>query len=235
MAVRLSEDNTRVDSSRGEEKWSVKTPVMPYRITRRDDGLHLERDQAGHSAHFVARRLRLACPCAECVEEMGGRPLLDPDTVAIDVRPLSVGLVGSYGLKVHVERRARDGHLYLRKAAELVPPAMSVRPPGAESQGWCNFLHSFLDAPCLILVTALHHFQELAHGRFRGRCWADPDSWSALLDIRLVRHPPRWGHGPLAPGHGGAERDGEIATKLCAGLGRSPFRSACSFCCTESR
>ena len=37
---------------------------------------------------------------------MSGKPLLTPDSVPLDVRPLSVGLVGSYGLKVNWS----DGH-----------------------------------------------------------------------------------------------------------------------------
>ena len=76
------------------------------RITRRDDGLLIEWDQAGHSALYQARRLRLSCPCAECVEEMSGRPLLDPSRCPGISVPLSVGLVGSYGLKVNWS----DGH-----------------------------------------------------------------------------------------------------------------------------
>lgn len=84
----------------------MKPPVMPYRITRRDDGIDIEWDQSGHSAHFDARRLRLSCPCAECVEEMSGRPLLDPATVPQDIRPLALSLVGTYGLKVNWS----DGH-----------------------------------------------------------------------------------------------------------------------------
>lgn len=84
----------------------MKHMARPWRITRRDDGLQLEWDQSGHTALFEARRLRLSCPCAECVEEMSGRPLLEPASVPADIRPVSVGLVGSYGLKVQWS----DGH-----------------------------------------------------------------------------------------------------------------------------
>jgi len=81
-------------------------PVVPKRIQRRDDGLLIVWDISGHEALFPARALRLLCPCAECVEEMSGRPLLDPAKVPADVRPVTVGLVGAYGLKVQWS----DGH-----------------------------------------------------------------------------------------------------------------------------
>jgi ATP-binding protein involved in chromosome partitioning len=82
------------------------TIPVPYAITRRDDGLLIEWDQAGHQALYPARHLRLACPCAGCVEEMTGRPLLEPSTVRPDVRPVAVALVGGYGLRVQWS----DGH-----------------------------------------------------------------------------------------------------------------------------
>ena len=79
---------------------------VPYAINRRDDGILIEWDDQGHQAFFPARLLRLACPCAGCVEEISGRPLLDPAKIAADVRPLSLALVGAYGLRVHWS----DGH-----------------------------------------------------------------------------------------------------------------------------
>lgn len=78
---------------------------MPIEITRRDAGLLLTWDQVG-AAWYPSRTLRLACPCAQCVEEMTSKPLLDAAAVPLDIRPVHVALVGTYGLKVHWS----DGH-----------------------------------------------------------------------------------------------------------------------------
>ena len=81
-------------------------PPAPYAITRRDEGLLVDWDQAGHQAFYPARALRLACPCAACVEEMTGQPLLAPEWVPADIRPLSLALAGAYGLRITWS----DGH-----------------------------------------------------------------------------------------------------------------------------
>jgi ATP-binding protein involved in chromosome partitioning len=78
---------------------------IPHAIERRDDGILIEWD-AGHQALYPARELRLACPCAGCVDEMSGRALLNPASVPAEVRPVSLGLVGAYGLQVQWS----DGH-----------------------------------------------------------------------------------------------------------------------------
>lgn len=79
---------------------------IPHAINRRDDGILIEWDDAGHQGFFPARALRLACPCAGCVEEMSGKPLLNPIRVPSDIKPLSLALVGAYGLRVQWS----DGH-----------------------------------------------------------------------------------------------------------------------------
>ena len=60
----------------------------------------------GHQAAFDVRDLRLACPCALCVEEMSGQPLLDPSKVRPDVAPVTLTSVGGYGITI----KWNDGH-----------------------------------------------------------------------------------------------------------------------------
>jgi ATP-binding protein involved in chromosome partitioning len=85
------------------------TPVpVPRSVKRAEDGRAVEIgwDDAGHTGRYPARALRLACQCAACVEEMSGRPMLDPATVPEDVRALSLRLVGAYALHITWS----DGH-----------------------------------------------------------------------------------------------------------------------------
>jgi DUF971 family protein len=79
---------------------------VPKAIRRRPGGLLVEWDEATGERFYPARALRLACPCAACVEEMSGRPILDPATVPEDVAADALELVGAYGLRV----RWTDGH-----------------------------------------------------------------------------------------------------------------------------
>jgi DUF971 family protein len=52
----------------------------------------------GRVSRYSPRQLRLACPCAQCVEEWTGKNLLDPSSVPEDIVILTTDLVGRYGL-----------------------------------------------------------------------------------------------------------------------------------------
>ena len=59
-----------------------------------------------HQTVYPARELRLRCKCAHCIEEMTGRPLLDPATVPENIRARSIKLVGQYAIQIDWS----DGH-----------------------------------------------------------------------------------------------------------------------------
>jgi len=83
--------------------------AVPTRIVREADGIRVEWAGEGgerHQSRYPARLLRLACPCAQCLEEMTGRPLLDPATVPEGITPLRLDLVGAYGIRITWS----DGH-----------------------------------------------------------------------------------------------------------------------------
>jgi ATP-binding protein involved in chromosome partitioning len=73
---------------------------LPDDVAPNADGTRLViRWRDGVETSYAPRALRLACPCAGCVEEMTGRPLLVPETVASDVHPRSIEYVGRYALR----------------------------------------------------------------------------------------------------------------------------------------
>jgi ATP-binding protein involved in chromosome partitioning len=96
--------------------------TLPDEVGPNEDGTRLRiswRD--GAESSYAPRALRLACPCAACVEEMTGRPILDPASVAADVHPRSIDYVGRYALRFVWS----DGHStgiypfdYLRRMAD---------------------------------------------------------------------------------------------------------------------
>jgi len=60
----------------------------------------------GARQRVPVRDLRLACRCAQCVDEWTNEALLDPASVPADVRPLRIDPVGHYGIQVQWS----DGH-----------------------------------------------------------------------------------------------------------------------------
>jgi DUF971 family protein len=83
-----------------------KSPA-PTHIGPSADELRLQiRWSDGHLSEYEPLLLRLRCPCAGCVEEMTGRPLLDPAGVDPAVYPLEIEYVGRYALRFQWS----DGH-----------------------------------------------------------------------------------------------------------------------------
>ena len=60
----------------------------------------------GAESRIDVRALRLACGCANCVDEWSGQPLLDPESVPADVAPRGLQSVGRYAIQVDWS----DGH-----------------------------------------------------------------------------------------------------------------------------
>jgi ATP-binding protein involved in chromosome partitioning len=50
----------------------------------------------GHVSRYTGQQLRRSCSCAQCIDEMSGKPLLDPSSVSEDLFAQSVSPVGRY-------------------------------------------------------------------------------------------------------------------------------------------
>lgn len=100
------------DSNEGAPAWREAAVLpsgarnIPVGLLRRDPRTLSLLWQDGHRDDLDVRDLRLACRCALCVEEMSGRPLLDPRTVRADVSPRRIASVGNYAIQFDWS----DGH-----------------------------------------------------------------------------------------------------------------------------
>ncbi len=84
----------------------MSAPNQPVRIGRRDPAKLSIEWADGWETVYTAAELRRLCPCAQCVHELTGRPLLDPTSVPDDLTQTDVRLVGNYAIAV----RFSDGH-----------------------------------------------------------------------------------------------------------------------------
>ncbi len=80
---------------------------IPIGIGPTEDGLSLSvRWSEHHESIFLPRDLRLACPCAGCVDEFTGKKILSEASVQQNIYPLSIEYVGNYAIQF----RWSDGH-----------------------------------------------------------------------------------------------------------------------------
>lgn len=85
----------------------MKPDITPTSVGPTADASKLRIEWAdGHVSEYSPRYLRLRCPCAGCIDELSGRPRLDPASVPADVYPVGIEYVGRYALRFDWS----DGH-----------------------------------------------------------------------------------------------------------------------------
>lgn len=75
----------------------------------------------GKKSSISSRELRLACPCAACVNEITGKPMLDPNTVSQDIKPIAISPVGRYALHITWSDRHNTGLYSFDLLQKLTP------------------------------------------------------------------------------------------------------------------
>ena len=77
----------------------------------------------GHESHYDVRALRLACGCAECVDEWSGAERLDTSAGPDDLPPLRIGPVGRYAIQIAWSDGHETGIYPFRRLRQLCPCA----------------------------------------------------------------------------------------------------------------
>jgi len=73
----------------------------------------------GVESAYDVRELRLACGCAQCVDEWSGAGRLDPAAVPEDVHPLRIEPVGRYAIQIAWSDGHASGIYPFRRLREL--------------------------------------------------------------------------------------------------------------------
>ena len=95
--------------------------MIPSEITRANVHDILIKWKDGHESLFIARELRLACPCAACVDETTGAPRINPDKISKEVYPLKIDPVGGYAIQIACSDGHRTGIYSFEKLRKLCP------------------------------------------------------------------------------------------------------------------
>ena len=74
-------------------------------IEEKDGGISIEWSD-GKETNYTPRQLRIACPCAGCVNEWTGEKMLKDESVPPDISISHISVVGRYALNFHFS----DGH-----------------------------------------------------------------------------------------------------------------------------
>lgn len=82
------------------------TDATPIVIRRSDPGRVEIEWSDGATTAFTAAEMRALCPCAQCVNELSGVRMHDPDSVPADLTQSGFKLVGHYAVAMTFS----DGH-----------------------------------------------------------------------------------------------------------------------------
>jgi ATP-binding protein involved in chromosome partitioning len=73
----------------------------------------------GHESRYDVHALRLACGCAQCIDEWTGEGRLEAASVPEDVRPVRIDRVGRYAIQIEWSDGHASGIYPFRRLREL--------------------------------------------------------------------------------------------------------------------
>ena len=88
------------------EDQSTVTPAEIYQAGDYELGI---RWQDRHKSVYPCDFLRKSCRCAACIDEMTGKPILNPVEIPKDIHPLQIVGVGRYGIRIDWSDRHNTG------------------------------------------------------------------------------------------------------------------------------
>ena len=80
--------------------------IEPVQIIEESDSEMSIKWSDDAETRYDARRLRLACPCAGCINEWTGEKMLDANSIPAELSFRHISIVGRYALNFHFS----DGH-----------------------------------------------------------------------------------------------------------------------------
>ena len=110
-----------------------QTPV-PLEVGRAGEHDLLITWQDNHASRYNSHSLRMACPCAGCVDELTGHIRIIGSSIAADVHPVKVSLIGRYAITI----RWSDGHqtgIYPFQLLRKLCPCDACKPAPTHQSG----------------------------------------------------------------------------------------------------